>query len=82
MKFHFVTLLLVANIAWAETPQQRAELYFSDIENLDFAGAASHFDPEHLKEFREMMEFYKEMPEEAQTNFVQTFFGLGFSVSS
>ena len=82
MKFHFVTLFLVANIAWAETPQQRAELYFSDIENLDFLGAASHFDAEQLKEFRGMMEFYKEMPEEAQTNFVQTFFGPDQSTES
>jgi len=62
MKYLVLILLLVSNTAWAETPEERAKLYFTDIESGNFVAAAKHFDPSQLKEFRSTMEFYKEIP--------------------
>jgi hypothetical protein len=80
---HFVIILVIfSNFAWAENPTERAEMYFSDIENRNYSAAAEHFDPVQLKEFREMMEFYKEIPTEAQAQFIKTFFSEEQTVES
>ena len=82
MKFIFPVLLLLTNLAWAETSIERAKMYFDQIEKRDFSAAATHFDPKELKEFRDMMGFYKEIPAETQTQFIQTFFGPEQTVAS
>jgi len=75
MKILIPILLLVSNLAWAETSAEFAKAYFGDLESGNFEAAAEKFDPEQLNEFRTMMEFYKEIPAQAQTQFIQTFFG-------
>lgn len=75
MKFLVPLLMLLSNIAWADTSAEFAKAYFSDLENGDYVAAAEKFDPEQLNEFRTMMEFYKEIPAEGQAQFIQTFFG-------
>ncbi len=82
MKYLVLILLLVSNTAWAETPEERAKLYFTDIESGNFVAAAKHFDPSQLKEFRSTMEFYKEIPVRDQTEFIQTFFGADQTTES
>ncbi|CAA0093151.1 Uncharacterised protein [Halioglobus japonicus] len=82
MKYLILLAILVTNVAWAETASDRALEYFSDINNRNFSAAAGHFDPAQLKEFRTTMEFYKGLPPEAQTQFVQTFFGPSQTVES
>lgn len=80
MKYLLTIVLLLTSAVCAETPAERAKVYFSDIENRNFAAAAGHFDPDHLKEFRVMMGFYKEIPPKAQSQFIQTFFGADQTV--
>jgi hypothetical protein len=82
MKHFLLLAVLLTNVAWAETASDRAMAYFDDINNRNFAAAAGQFDPAQLKEFRTMMEFYKELPPEVQTEFVQGFFGPTQTVES
>ena len=82
MRYLIAIILLAANAAWAETPAERAEMYFADIESLNFTAAARHFDAGQLNEFRAMMEFYKQIPAEVQSGFIQTFFGPGVTAES
>ena len=77
-----LTPALVSNLALAETSAERAKIYFSDIENGRYAAAVGHFDPVELKEFRKTMEFYKEIPPQAQAQFVQTFYGASQTIES
>jgi hypothetical protein len=82
VRYLVLILVLFSNFASAETSTDRAKMYFSDIENRNFTAAAEHFDPVQLKEFRKMMEFYKEIPPEAQKQFIQTFFGAEQTLES
>jgi len=68
-------LILFSQLSSAETAAERAELYFKDISEFKFKQAANHFDAEQLKEFRKLMEFYKEIPEDSQAQFIQSLFG-------
>lgn len=71
---------MIAQVSFAETASDRAKMYFEDLQQGKYKVAASHFDPSQLKEFRQMMEFYKALPEEHSKRFVQTFFGENQSV--
>lgn len=83
MKFIIVLAVsLVSHVCLAETAIERTELYFDDLKARQYKAAASHFDPEQLKEFRVMMEFYKEIPEEPQREFIKAFFGEHQSTES
>ena len=82
MKYLLLILLLLTSAASAETPEERAELYFSDIESGNFSAVAKHFDPSQLKTFRSRMGFYKEIPARDQAEFIQTFFDAGQTVDS
>lgn len=71
----WLCLLCVSHFSYAETAIERAHQYFDDLKAYKFIDAASHFDTDQLKEFRSLMEFYKEIPAEAQAHFITTFFG-------
>lgn len=75
MRYLVLMLAVVTSLSFAETPTDRAKMYFSDMEDRNFAAAAGHIDADQLKEFRQMMGFYKEIPQQAQAQFIQTFFG-------
>lgn len=74
--------VVMATAAWAETPEQRARMYFSDIEHGRYAEAAGHIEPSQLKEFRNLMGFYLELPPEPRKQFIDTFFGANHSPES
>ena len=80
-KLIFLLLLGMYQISYAETAIERANLYFKDLESYQFSRAAAHFDPEQLKEFTSMMGFYKEIPDEAQSQFLAVFFGQGATIA-
>lgn len=84
MKNTLLSLILLACplMAFAETPEERAELYFADVQRLDFDAAVGHYDPDGLREFREEFSFYKELPAQQQAQFIQTFFGPMETVES
>lgn len=75
-------ILLLPNFGWAETPTQRLAMYFHDIQDRNFSAVAGHFDSDQLREFRHMMEFYKDFPIDHQQQIVQIFFGTRQTVSS
>ena len=80
--FVFLVSVFLSGFAWADTPEAVALAYFSDLESGNYAAAAEKFDPEQLAEFRTQMEFYKEIPLDAQSQFIQMFFGSADSVES
>ncbi len=82
MKYLLLAVLLFTSLSWGETSTERAKIYFSAIESRDFSAAAGHFDPDHLREFRHMMEFYKEIPPEVQIQLIQALFGADQTVES
>lgn len=81
-KLIFLIAILLSTHTTAETSKERTIMYFNDLQSGNYLNAASHFDPQQLKEFRTMMEFYKEMPAEMQNKFLATFYGPGSTVES
>jgi hypothetical protein len=70
-----LVLALSAFGAMAETPTERAQMYFDALKAADYKAAAGHVDVGQLAEFREAISFYKLIPEPDQRKFIATFFG-------
>jgi hypothetical protein len=51
-----LVLLILAPAVRAETPEQRARMYFSAIGEGKYTEAAGHVEPGQLKEFRAAIE--------------------------
>lgn len=82
-KFLLVLLMLfLSNNTWSETPAERAQMFFNDMKKRHFSMLSDHFDPVQLKEFRAMMQFYKEIPEQAKSQAIQSIFGADQTLES
>lgn len=75
-------LLLSTSPAFAKTASETATYYFNVLKQKDYDRAATFFDPAALGEFRQMMSFVNEIPDEGQQQFFTTFFGLEASRES
>lgn len=75
VQFVMVILLLSGTLAFANTASETATEYFSTLKKKDYNRAATFFDPAALGEFRQMMGFVQEIPEEGQKQFFTIFFG-------
>jgi hypothetical protein len=70
-----LVLLILAPAVRAETPEQRARMYFSAIGEGKYTEAAGHVEPGQLKEFRAAIEVYEGLPADQLRDFVKTVFG-------
>lgn len=75
VQFVVVILLLSNSLSFAKTASETATEYFSALRQKDYSRAATFFDPAALGEFRQMMGFIQEIPEEGQQQFYTIFFG-------
>lgn len=78
----FAAAAAFASVCRAESPEERATMYFQDLQEQQYVEAARHFTPEGLREFREDMGFYKSLPAEVQSEFIQSLFGPAQTVES
>lgn len=76
------SLLLFSFTALAETAMEKTDQYFAALKSREFQKAATYFDSSQLTEFREMMQFYKVLPEKSQKQFVAGFFGSQATIAS
>lgn len=85
MKIIKVALLLLIfsnTSAYAKNATETAVDYFDMLKKKNYSAAATYFDPQALKEFREMMSFINEMPAEGRQGFIEAFFGQGATKES
>ncbi|MRR54892.1 MAG: hypothetical protein EG822_10345 [Deltaproteobacteria bacterium] len=75
VQFVLVILLLSSSLVYANTASETATEYFSTLKQKDYRRAATFFDPAALGEFRQMMGFVQEIPDEGQQQFYTIFFG-------
>jgi hypothetical protein len=75
VQFVIIILLLSSSTSFAKTPSETATDYFNVLKQKDYNRAATFFDPAALREFRQMMSFVNEIPDEGQQEFFTTFFG-------
>ena len=74
----FVVCSLFAFSSFAEeTPEKLADNYFKLLGAQKWTEMGDMFDPKSLAEFREMMSFMSELPEEASAQVLGQFFGAG-----
>lgn len=66
----------------AQTPSELAASYFEVLQREDYKTAASYFDEAMLKEFRGMMDFLKELPDNLSQDVYPQFFGEGQTKAS
>ncbi|MBI1919445.1 MAG: hypothetical protein HYS23_00025 [Geobacter sp.] len=60
---------------FAKTASETATEYFNTLQQKDYARTATFFDPAALGEFRQMMSFMNEIPEEGQQEIFTALFG-------
>ena len=77
-----ILLFFAASPSFADTASQAASDYFNVLKQKDYERAANYFDPVALAEFRQMMDFIYEVPDEVQQKVFTTFFGPGASKES
>lgn len=71
----FVVLMLFNGAVWANSAPETASAYFDALKKKDYNSVASYFDPSALQEFRQMMGFIDEIPNQGKDNFFTMFFG-------
>ena len=77
-----VGLLLTTSLAWAETPENISKSYFDFVKNQQWDEIGGLYDPMALRDFREMMSFLFEMPDEESQQVLVQFFGPGTTKAS
>jgi hypothetical protein len=70
-----LALLLCGQAAYSQTASDAAAKYFNAIKKKDYEAAAAMFYPPALTEFRTMMSFVNEFPEDEREGIYGTFFG-------
>ena len=73
--FIFLLLFAFSKLTLAETAIERANLYFADMQDGNYELMVGHFHPDDLKEFRQLMSFYKDYSTEQQRDFFLNYFG-------
>ena len=77
-----VGLLLFTSFAFANDPEELSQAYFKMLSQQQWDEIAKLYDPASLKEFREMMSFLVEVPDEAAPRVLGGFFGQGATKES
>jgi len=66
-----------ATAGTAETPEALAASYFTFLQQRAWDRVAGMFDPAALKEFRQMLAFFDELPDDLSAKVLPAFFGPG-----
>ena len=70
-------LLALVSVAYAQTPESIAKSYFEMLRNKQWTQIAQLYDPGALRDFREMMSFLLEVPDESASQVLGALFGPG-----
>lgn len=73
---------LFASLSYAAGPEALSKTYFKMLSQQQWDEIAKLYDPAALKEFREMMSFLVEMPDEMAPKVLGGFFGAGATKES
>lgn len=71
----FFLLILFCVNSYAGTAVEKVEQYVGELKNKNFDATTSYFESSQLTEFRKTMSFYKELPNEVQSQMLHHFFG-------
>src|SRR5690349_21432408 len=74
-----LALLLCGQIACAQTASDAAVKYYATLKRKDYEAVAAMYLPAALADFRKMMSFVTEFPEDEQDGFYASFFGADAS---
>ena len=72
-----IGFLLTTSLAWADTPENICKSYFDLLKNQQWDEISGLYDPTALRDFREMMSFLIEIPDEESQEILAQFFGPG-----
>ena len=70
-----LALLLCGQAAYSQTASDAAVKYFNKLKSKDYEVAVAMFFPPALAEFRKMMSFMSEIPDDEREGIYATFFG-------
>jgi predicted house-cleaning noncanonical NTP pyrophosphatase (MazG superfamily) len=82
VKLIVAIILLSSGVVYAKSASDTAKDYFAVLKAKNYEEAASFFDPEALKEFRQLMSFINEIPRKGQQQFYQGLFGPDMTVEA
>lgn len=77
-----IAVSLLATVSLARTPEEVADEYFQLVKRQDWEAVAELYDPAALGEFRDMMSFLFEAPDEMLSQMLVQFFGQGATMES
>ena len=77
-----ICFLLTTSLAWAETPESISKSYFEFVKHQQWDEISGLYDPVALRDFREMMSFLIEVPDEKSSVVLARFFGPGTTKAS
>ncbi|MDH3576102.1 MAG: tetratricopeptide repeat protein, partial [Desulfobacteraceae bacterium] len=77
-----ICFLLTTSLAWAETPESISKSYFEFVKHQKWDEISGLYDPVALRDFREMMSFLIEVPDEKSSVVLARFFGPGTTKAS
>ncbi len=79
----FVTcIMLTTSLAFASTPETISKSYFDLLKGQQWDKISELYDPTALRDFKNMMSFMTELPDEAATQVLSQFFGAGTTKES
>lgn len=73
----FISLIALSSGALAATPEEISKAYFEMMKKRQWTEIAKLYDAAALKDFKDMMSFIVESPDETSSEVLETFFGTG-----
>jgi len=70
-------MLLIASLSYADTPEELSQSYFDLVKENQWDKVVELYDPEGLREMREMLSFLSDLPDEVAPQILARFFGSG-----
>ena len=77
-----ISIVLLCTLAYAGTPEEISKSYFELLKQEQWTEVAKLYDATALKDFKDMMSFLLELPDEAAPQVLGTLFGPGATKES
>ena len=74
LKLVFVLLVFATAPAYAKSASETAKEFYNLLKQNNYSAAAEYYDPAALREFRKLMSFENEIPDERRKIYFKTFF--------
>ncbi|WP_089728840.1 hypothetical protein [Candidatus Thiosymbion oneisti] len=72
-------IFLIASLSYASTPEELSKSYFDFMKEDQWDKLVELYDPSALRDMREMLSFFSEVPDEMAPQMLAQFFGPGMT---